>query len=39
LRDGNPFRQQMNTFEQPQQQLDFTEQFFAQLEDKDTMAA
>ena len=39
LRDGNPFRQQMNTFELPQQQLDFTEQFFAQLEDKDTMAA
>ncbi|OUR65826.1 tRNA dihydrouridine synthase DusB [Methylophaga sp. 42_25_T18] len=39
LRDGNPFRQQMNTFEQPQQQLDFTKQFFAQLEDKDTMAA
>ena len=39
LRDGNPFRQQMNTFEQPQQQLDFTEQFFAQLEEKDTIAA
>jgi len=39
LRNGNPFRQQMNTFEQPQQQLDFTEQFFAQLEEKDTIAA
>jgi tRNA-dihydrouridine synthase B len=31
LRNGNPFRQQMNTLELPQQQLDFTEQFFAQL--------
>jgi tRNA-dihydrouridine synthase B len=39
LRDGNPFRQQMNTFEHPQQQLDFTEHFFAQLEQKDTIAA
>jgi tRNA-dihydrouridine synthase B len=38
LRDGNPFRQHMNTLEQPQQQLDFTEQFFAQLE-QDTIAA
>lgn len=32
LRNGNPFRQQMNTLEYPQQQLDFTEQFFAQQE-------
>lgn len=39
LRDGNPFRQHMNTLEQPQQQLDFTEQFFAQLEQKDGVAA
>lgn len=41
LRNGNPFRQQMNTLEEPQQQLDFTQQFFAQLEQqqKDTMAA
>ena len=39
LRDGNPFRQQMNTFEQPQQQLDFTEQFFNQLAEQSTIAA
>ena len=38
FRNGNPFRQQMNTLEHPQQQLDFTEQFFAQLE-QDTIAA
>jgi len=38
LRNGNPFRQKMNTFESPQQQLDFTEQFFAQLE-QDIIAA
>lgn len=38
LRDGNPFRQQMNTLTLPQQQLDFTEQFFAQLE-QNTVAA
>lgn len=38
LRNGNPFRQQMNALELPQQQLDFTEQFFAQLE-QDTIAA
>ena len=39
LRNGNPFRQQMNTFEQPQQQLDFTEQFFSDLAQKETVAA
>lgn len=39
LRNGNPFRQQMNTFELPQQQLNFTEQFFDQLTDQDTIAA
>jgi len=39
LRDGNPFRQQMNTFELPQQQLDFTEQFFNQLTEQGTIAA
>ena len=39
LRNGNPFRQQMNTFELPQQQLDFTEQFFNQLAKQDTFAA
>jgi len=39
LRDGNLFRQQMNTLEHPQQQLDFTEQFFAQIEQQDTIAA
>lgn len=39
LRNGNPFRQQMNTFEQPQQQLAFTEQFFNDLALKETIAA
>lgn len=39
LRNGNPFRQQMNTFDTAQQQLDFTEQFFAQLQQQDTLAA
>ena len=39
LRNGNSFRQQMNTLEQPQQQLDFTKQFFEKLEQQDTIAA
>ncbi len=39
LRDGNAFRQHMNTLEHPQQQIDYTEQFFAQLEQQDIMAA
>ena len=39
FRNGNSFRQQMNTFEHPQQQLDFTEQFFAKLEHQDMIAA
>jgi tRNA-dihydrouridine synthase B len=39
LRDGNPFRQQMNTLELPEQQLDFTEQFFNQLAEQSTIAA
>ena len=39
LRDGNPFRQQMNTLEHPQQQIDFTEQFFEKLEQQGTIAA
>jgi tRNA-dihydrouridine synthase B len=39
LRNGNPFRQQMNTYELPQQQLDFTEQFFNDLAQKETIAA
>jgi tRNA-dihydrouridine synthase B len=39
LRNGNPFRQQMNSFEHPQQQLDFTEQFFSNLAQQDTIAA
>lgn len=39
LRNGNPFRQQMNTLEHPQQQLDFTEQFFDQLAQQDMIAA
>ncbi len=38
FRNGNPFRQHMNTLELPQQQLDFTQQFFAQLE-QDMIAA
>ena len=38
FRDGNPFRQQMNTLESPQKQLDLTQQFFAKLE-QDTIAA
>lgn len=32
LRDGDLFRQQMNTLELPEQQLAFTEQFFPQLD-------
>lgn len=39
LRNGNPFRQQMNTLEQPQQQLDFTKQFFAQLQQQQDIIA
>jgi len=39
LKNGNPFRQQMNTFELPQQQLEFTEQFFNDLAQQDTIAA
>ncbi len=39
LRDGNPFRQQMNTLEHPQQQIDFTQQFFEKLEQQGTIAA
>jgi tRNA-dihydrouridine synthase B len=39
LRNGNPFRQEMNTFEQPQEQLDFTEQFFNNLAQSETIAA
>ncbi|MFW5451503.1 MAG: tRNA dihydrouridine synthase DusB [Methylophagaceae bacterium] len=35
--DGNPFRQQMNLLEHPQQQLDFTEQFFTKLAQQDTI--
>lgn len=39
LRDGNPFRQQMNTFETPEEQLAFTEQFFTQLQQQGILAA
>lgn len=39
LRNGNAFRQHMNTLEHPQQQIEYTEQFFAQLEQQDFMAA
>lgn len=34
LRDGNAFRQQMNQFEQPQQQLRFTRDFFDQIQEQ-----
>lgn len=40
LRNGNAFRQAMNQFEQPQQQLRFTRDFFEQLEQQqDSQAA
>ncbi len=40
LRNGNAFRQAMNQFEQPQQQLRFTREFFEQLEQQqDSQAA
>lgn len=39
LRNGNAFREQMNTLEQAEQQLAFTDAFFAQLADKDSLAA
>jgi tRNA-dihydrouridine synthase B len=39
LRNGNAFRQQMNTLEKAEQQLAFTDGFFAQLADKDSLAA
>jgi len=39
LRNGNAFRQHMNTLEHPQQQIDYTEHFFAQLEQRDFIAA
>lgn len=39
LRNGNAFRQQMNTLEKAEQQLAFTNGFFAQLADKDSLAA
>ncbi len=39
LRNGNTFREQMNTLEQAEQQLAFTDTFFAQLADKDSLAA
>ncbi|PCJ29387.1 MAG: tRNA dihydrouridine synthase DusB [Gammaproteobacteria bacterium] len=39
FRNGNPFRQHMNTLELPQQQLDYTEQFFAQLAQQEMVAA
>ena len=39
LRNGNAFRQQMNTLEKAEQQLAFTNAFFAQLADKDSLAA
>jgi tRNA-dihydrouridine synthase B len=41
LRNGNPFRQHMNTLETPQQQVDYTIAFFEQLkqEQQDEQAA
>lgn len=39
LRNGNAFRHQMNTLEKAEQQLAFTDAFFAQLADKDSLAA
>jgi len=41
FRDGNPFRQHMNTLESPQQQLDFTQHFFNTLaqQEQETIAA
>lgn len=34
LRNGNAFRQQMNQFEQPQQQLRYTRDFFDQIQEQ-----
>lgn len=34
LRNGNAFRQQMNQFEQPQQQLRYTRDFFEQIQEQ-----
>src|SRR5690554_1805348 len=39
LRNGNAFRAQMNTLEKAEHQLAFTDAFFAQLADKDSLAA
>ncbi|EMR13593.1 tRNA dihydrouridine synthase B [Methylophaga lonarensis MPL] len=39
LRNGNAFRQQINLLEHSEQQLAYTEQFFAQLTEQDFIAA
>jgi tRNA-dihydrouridine synthase B len=39
LRNGNPFREEMNTFETADEQIDFTKQFFTNLQQHDTLAA
>ncbi|AFI82989.1 tRNA dihydrouridine synthase DusB [Methylophaga nitratireducenticrescens] len=39
LRNGNAFRQQMNTLGKAEHQLAFTDAFFAQLAEKDSLAA
>ncbi len=39
LRDGNPFRKKMNTFEHPEQQLAYTEAFFSALASNEILAA
>ena len=39
LRNGNPFRQHMNTLEHAEQQLAYTEDFFGELANHETIAA
>jgi tRNA-dihydrouridine synthase B len=39
LRNGNAFRQEMNLLESPQQQVDFTRQFFDQLQEQQDIQA
>lgn len=39
LRNGNAFRQEMNLLESPQQQVDFTRQFFEQLQEQQDIQA
>jgi tRNA-dihydrouridine synthase B len=39
LRNGNPFRQHMNTLETAEQQIAYTQQFFTELQQQDILAA